>query len=427
MIKKHILRLLMVFLVAIIVAGCGAGGDGGGGDGGLGDGGGSGGASTGKVTGTIYDLNGVDPVVNAVVYVSQGTQTPRRLYLQGASTCDNPGIQVVTKTCTASDGKFDLSNVPSGEITLGIAKGLFKKEIKTKVQGGGTLTLTKEQGTLPNQSGDGAQIPRIAVVTGDFDRMEDMIAKMGLGTVDSSGAIVNGTERFTLIDGNNSLDDAAYQNFDITIGDINELKKYDIIVINCGNIYEEMLGEQAVRGRLAQYVSDGGRIFATDWSYDFVEQVFPDSLDFLGDDTTPATSPEVMDTAQEGDDGITTNAEVLVPTLKSWLGNVKCGSETNPSNTLSCLNTDGTIHIGDFLSGWAVINGPHQGKEAIVTEWIRGEVSWSGGNGVNPLTMTFPSGSGKILYSSYHTSGEPHPYFLPQERILQYLLFEIQE
>ena len=67
----------------------------------------------------------------------------------------------------------------------------------------------------------------------------------------------------------------------------------------------------------------------------------------------------------------------------------------------------------------------HPAQTNAVTVWTRGPVSWSSGSGTKPLTMTFPSGAGKVLYSSYHTAGASHPYMLPQERILQYLIFEI--
>lgn len=297
------------------------------------------------------------------------------------------------------------------------------------MSGGSTTTLTSSESSLPNTSGSGSQIPAIAVVTGAFDSMEDVLAKIGLGDVSSSGSLELGTQLFTLIDGSGDLV-SSYQEFDATLADMNELNKYDLIIINCGNSHESMLTDSDVINRLRQYVNDGGRIYATDWSYDFVEQVFPEYVDFLGSDSTPESGAEDRNDAQMGYEDITTNAEILQSSLNSWLGSasVKCGSLSNPSNTEGCLNFDGTVHIEDFLVGWAVIDSPHAAKSSAVTLWIEGNVEWSGSvSGVKPLTLSFTHGSGKVLYSSYHTAGSAHPYMLPQERILQYLIFEILE
>ncbi len=379
----------------------------------------------------MYAPNGTDPVANAVVYVPENPEALSTLGIipQRASTCENPGTSVKTKTCSAIDGSFSLSNVPAGRTKIVIAKGLFKKSIDVDVKAGRTTVLTKEQTTLPSTTGSGSQIPRIAVVTGSYDRMEDVLAKLGLGEVDSYGELIIGTEKFTLIDGDGSLYDYNYQTFNVLLDSITELKKYDLIIINCGTYYEDKLIEPQVLTNLRQFVQDGGRLYVTDLSYDYVEQPFPEFVDFFGSDATPSGTAEEMNSAEVGDGGITTNADVLQEGLKNWLGSsVKCGSTSKPTNTENCLNADGTVHIEDFLGGWAVINGPHSGKDAVVTLWTRGNVSWEGWfSGVKPLTLTFSSGSGRVLYSSYHTSGTPHPYFMPQERILQYLIFEMVE
>ena len=419
---KNFITVSLISLLAI-VAGCSSGGGGNDNSNEVNAG------TTGTVQGVIYAPNGTDPVSGAVLYVPSNSSATIQfgVIAMVASTCQDPGTTVVTSACSGADGSFTLTNVPAGNTTVVIAKGLFKKTITVNVTGGGTANLTAVETTLPSTSGPGTQTPRIAVVTGLWDEMEHVLAKMGFGTVDESGALISGTEKFTLIDGNFSLNDSAYQNFDFTLGSIDELKKYDLIVINCGNSYEDMLVDASVIARIKQYVNEGGRIYVTDQSYDFVEQAFPEYVDFLGSDAVAGTDPEVRNAAEVGDDGITTDATILQSPLVSWLGNVRCGSSTVPTNTGSCLNQDGTVHIEDFLVGWAVINGAHPSKTSAITFWIQGNVSWSflASSGVKPLTLSFPYGSGKVLYSSYHTAGTAHPYLVPQERILQYLIFEI--
>ena len=415
------LRVPMAVLVASLLTACGGGG------------GGNDEApspSTGSIRGVVFAPNGTDPIAQAVVYIpSSATGALSAISATAAATCEIPGVQVVTKTCAGADGAFVLNGVPAGVgVTVVIAKGLFKKEIKVNVTAGAPSVLVAADTTLPIATGPGTQTPRIAVVTGQFDRMEDVLAKLGLGTVDASGALVPGTEKFMLIDGTLSLDDVAYPNFDALLGSLDELKKFDLIMINCGTEYENLLSAPSVVARLRQYVSDGGRLYVTDLSYDFIEQPFPEYIDFFGADLIAETSSENIDQAEVGDSGITSVADILVSTLQSWLGaTVLCGSASISSNTASCLDTNGKVHIEDFGGGWAMMETAHPAQTNAVTVWTRGPVSWSSGSGsgAKPLTMTFPSGAGKVLYSSYHTAGASHPYMLPQERILQYLIFEI--
>ena len=411
---KRLLCIAQIICTTLIVAACSGGG-------------GSDGA-TGGIRGVVFAPNGIDPIAQAVVYIpSSSTGALKEINAAAASTCELPGVPVATKTCSGADGAFVLDGVPAGAgVTVVIAKGLFKKEIKVNVTAGAPTALAVTDTTLPVATGPGAQAPRIAVVTGLFDRMEDVLAKLGLGTVDDFGALVPGTEKFMLIDGTLSLDDATYPNFDMLLTSPDELKKFDLIMINCGTSYEGLLSDPDVVARLRQYVSDGGRLYVTDWSYDFIEQPFPEYIDFFGSDQVAETSPENLDEAQVGSSDITSVADILVSTLQSWLGStVQCGSASVSSNTASCLDTNGKVHIEDFLDGWAMMETAHPAQTSALTVWTRGPVNWSSGAGTKPLTMTFPSGAGKVLYSSYHTAGASHPYMLPQERILQYLIFEI--
>ena len=413
---KRLLCIAQIICTTLTVAAC--------------SGGGGNNGATGSIRGVVFAPNGIDPIAQAVVYVpSSATGALSAISATTAATCEVPGVQVVTKTCAGADGAFVLSGVPVGVgVTVVIAKGLFKKEIKVNVTAGAPTVLAVVDTTLPVATGPGTQVPRIAVVTGSFDRMEDVLAKLGLGTVDELGALDLGTEKFVLFDGAFSLADATYPNFDVLLNSLDELKKFDLIMINCGTAeYESRLSDPDVVARLRQYVSDGGRLYVTDLSYDFIEQPFPKYIDFFGSDQVAEISPENSNEAEVGNSGITSVADILVSTLQSWLGStVKCGSASTTSNTASCLDTNGKVHIEGFGGGWAMMETAHPAQANAVTVWTRGLVSWGLGDlDTKPLTMTFPSGAGKVLYSSYHTASESHPYMLPQERILQYLIFEI--
>ena len=276
---------------------------------------------------------------------------------------------------------------------------------------------------LPSAPEQGA--PNIAVVTGEFDRMQDVLADLGI----DSGSI-------SLYDGTDSED--ALPDFSALFADADEdgqadLNAYDIIFINCGvggSLEENREGgfgettglDDSGKAALRSYVEGGGKLYVTDLSYDYVEQAFPEFVDFYGSDATPAAEAEAQGEAQTGANGVTSDVTILDETLKAWLGGQSC-AEGN------CLNEDGTATIEGFEFDWTVINGAHPAKASAVTFWTEGPVSWYAdvgrGSGVKPLSFTFKAGAGRVLFSSYHTEETSEPGFTPQERILQYLVFEL--
>jgi len=404
--KKVTLGLLVLFALGLLgVVGCGGGG---------------GGGTTGSVAGTVFAPDGATPIADAYVYVPEG------------------GVRVgepITYAYSEADGDFVLDNVPEGTVTINIDKGSWHKVFEAVVHGGQTTDAPASDTTLPDQ---GTGVPKIAVVTGDWDHMEDVLAKLGLGQVDGSGTLIPGTEKFTLIDGNGTLD-PPYEDFDAILTDPTKLQSYDIIFINCGNNYENLLfdapGATQIKSNLQDYVSGGGSLYVTDWSYDFVEQSFPEFIDFYGSDEIAPSDPENWDEAAVGTDGVTNDATVVDPTLKSWLQNLPGGSVLNPD--------DDTVPIAGFLGGWVVMNSANTAAGTKV--WIQANdfvypsvpasarasrhgrvLAGSRGEAAgDPLTVTFSHGQGKVLYSSYHTEETPSPDLRPQERVLAYLVFEV--
>jgi len=368
----------------------------------------------GTITGTVYAPNGSDPIPGATVYV---LATPvAKTSFAAVNVWDPSGAS--TKTITAADGTFTLGNVPAGATTIYIIKGFFKKAFVANVTPDITTSVSKALTTLPASTdlASGVGIPKIAVVQGAWDKIEDVLAKLGLGSVDSTGALKPGTQKFTFITDSSTL-----------LANATELGKYNILIFNCGPTSPAVTNSTAI-ANLRKFVQDGGRLYVTDWSSDLVEQAFPEFMRWYGGTDTSPSTPESVGGARVGTAGITVAATVVDAEMKKWLAIVKTGNPQTPTNSLSSLNTDGTIHIEDFLGGWVVMDGPHLGDAGnSVVVHIKGDVIWNGGSGSKPLTISFPVGSngGKVLYSSYHTSEVAHPYFLPQERVLQYLLFEM--
>lgn len=399
-------------------------------------------AETTEVNGTITAPDGNTPLAGATVYISEGGSNKVMAKAKGTSSstldaedCEEPAEDYSVFTCTEADGSFTFDvPVSSDDVLLNIFKGIFSFEQTIDID-----DADGEIGEVNMPSASESFDGKIAVVEGSYDRMEDILAKVGFGEIETEntsgyGQLVPGTEEFDLLSNPSPL-------FEDEDGDgEKDLFNYDIIFINCGTNESAIASNKARshdhiahlkssgdaeilsaenRDALKTFVEEGGVLYTTDLSYDYIEQTFPSYIDYYGSDDTPADEREGWNEAQDGESGIETDGTVLQENMESWLTNVDCFDGE------SCLNDDGTVHITDFLSGWAVIEGPHSEASGEVTPWVEGDVDWYSGSGVRPLTISFEAGDGSVFYSSYHTVESEHtPNWRPQERLLQYLVFE---
>lgn len=279
-------------------------------------------------------------------------------------------------------------------------------------------------------------IARMAVITGEYDQIENVLAKLGYGAIDESGRFDSTLPHdFTIVDGTGELDDEEFINVDEFLADADMMAEYDIIFINCGIDEESLSNEEDIITNLQDYVYEGGKLYVTDWSYSFLENAFPSFINFYegGDDHAHA---EEFGAALEGTGGITADADIKDAVLADWLDHVTVNngslktvceiSDEDVDAVYGARNNDGTITIGDFLSNWAVVQGTHEGYDDDVTVHLKGIISAEDGVADLPLSLTQDVGSGKLLFSSYHTAHNcPTQGFWPQERVLQYLVFEM--
>ena len=202
---------------------------------------------------------------------------------------------------------FELTGKGYGNQTIKIIKGGFIQTLSVNLLEGAN-SLSTLQTTLPSQSGGGDELDKSpCCVTGDDDAIENVLAKLGLGDVDVSGALVLGTEAFDLADGAAKLNDEHLSQLRQLYHDTSGFSTSTApsSLGNCGNHYEdEVLCHE--RSQVAALeglgVEGGGRLYCTDWSYDFCEQLFPEQVDFAsftaGDGF--AAAPETRDEAQVG-------------------------------------------------------------------------------------------------------------------------------
>ena len=285
---------------------------------------------------------------------------------------------------------------------------------------------------LPGRTNGFNSIPKIAVATGDYDVMECVLLKLGLeqGAFD----LYNGIQ--DLLTGSGTPN--AVADFDVLLNDLDRMKGYNIIFINCSaDTFESLLTNATVKSNVEQYVLSGGRLYVTDWSYDYVEQIgaFSPIIDF-GPDAS-GSAPEPANAGAMGEGGITTEAQVLDQGMNDWLQAV----ETVTGDTV--FSSPGRVHIEHFLAEWVMQLSVQVADNVKV--WLTGDVSGGSLSGDYPLTTTFDyQACGRVLYSSYHTAGRPPPPLFgtpdytfpnyctsdpltPQERVLEYLILHVAD
>jgi hypothetical protein len=357
-----------------------------------------------SISGKVYAPNGVDPVAGASVGV------PIVIYpLSKTVQCESCAVKGKWSALvyTGADGSFKLQGVPNGSFTLLIQKGHFRRVLKLTVPTCGHLDLEKTQTTLPGRNAKWDPldaVPSIAVVSGAWDQIEKVLTKLGV----EEKTVYNGKDYGT---GPESVQ-ALLQNGGL-------LQSHHLLLFNCGTKFEALVTQPGpARSNLREYVRKGGRLFVTDFSYDYVEQTFPEFIDFEGSESTPALQPEEPNAAELGSENLNVRAAILDPALKAWLGLPE----------INALLPDGHVEITGFMTGWAVIKSVNEALGGKV--WVSGGVTWAGGTGGRPLTASYDfrdadqQGCGRVLFSSYHTHGTGAE-LLPQERILEYLILEI--
>ncbi|KAF0810841.1 hypothetical protein A167_00328 [Alcanivorax sp. S71-1-4] len=374
---------------------------------------------TGEITGQLVAPNGVTPIPGATVYI-ESPGASARVLPRGADNGACPAPQTQSEwTCSGTTGEFsfDVTDLPPGS-TLHAEKGAWTLSLPLRF----TAQSTGALGAVAFRTDTASGAAHIAVVTGHYDNIEYLLAKMGLGEVEENGLAARahidhahahaprgaqsaarslplklGSEKFDLYDGNGSLP-AQYPEVDALFSTVNgqvRLYEYDIIYINCGADEPDASGW---RDLLGDYVAQGGTLYVTDQSSTWLEG-FSDYLQ-------PALSwgSGVGELA----------ARVVDAPMAGWLGGVTCAGG-------ACI-TDGQIHIEGMLFGWHLA----QPLPGAVTPLVRADVSEAGYPDETDaiMTLSFRHGQGQVVYSSYHVSHDaPEEGYLPQERVLEYLFF----
>lgn len=273
-----------------------------------------------------------------------------------------PKVVEVNQTFSDRDGYWSLVDLePDTEYTVYTQLGSQVLDQQTYFLRSG------EDLVLPEPPCFDPQGMNIAVIAGDYDNMQDMLEQMGF---------IN----FTLIDGS---DRAVLTNF---LTDPSNLDPYDVVFFNGGHVEEDIFYTDDASNTtpadvsqvIEDYVWEGGSVIASDWSYDVIELVWPDAIDFLGEDSVP-------NAAQLGEYAIV-DASVTDESLQSFIGKE-------------------LVEIEYDLPVWP----PIVEVSDTVSVHLRGNITYREGTQSSalemaPLLVSFNGGAGRVGFSTFRVA-----------------------
>jgi hypothetical protein len=249
---------------------------------------------TTTISGKVFDPAGKLPLYNVLVYVPNG---PVPAFNEGIS-CDRCATTVtnpVTSAITDETGSFKLPKAPAGQnIPLVIQVGKWRRQltIPTVAPCVDTALTDPQQTRLPRNKTEG-DIPRIAIAAGGADAMECFPRRLGID--DSEFTTSAGDGRIHLYTATDSGRDLSVKAFDASLNggaplphstelwaSLDTLRKYDIVVLSCEGAALPREKPMASREALYQYLSEGGRVFASHWSHVWFSDG-PDPVPTTGD------------------------------------------------------------------------------------------------------------------------------------------------
>lgn len=334
--------------------------------------------------GKVYAPNGSLPLGGALVYVTD--KLPEEI--TQAAYCDKcVELPEGSFTYSKPDGAFELPrSIAPGKSILVVQKGQFRRARTIEVVKAGDMAIPKEMTTLPGKrdAAAGDETPRMAILkdSSDFDKIDTSLTKLGITGVD--------------VKNNRALLDNEA-----------ELLKYHVVFIPCGSKDDPRSQSTTSRQNLVKFVQAGGRLYVTDWSYEFVRQPFGGFLSWSNETSTLGSAASIgeWDAPAQAED----------PGLKDWLTATGDSSFTVIGNwtQISSVNTLPGID--------------HDGKNVNVTPKVWVTATKNGKQ--TPTTVSFENKCGRVLFSTYHTEGEMgtggSSALAAQEKALLYVLLEI--
>ncbi len=363
------------------------------------------------LVGTVFAPNLEIPISGALVYLRDGSPDPVPDGVYCAECVQIPcGKHAVL---TDADGSFSLP-ASAGPQTLVVIKGQFMHAVDVNVVEG-TNAIAPADSNLPGvwNPADGKWIPRIAVVEATEDLIQDVLGKIGLGTVNSSGQLQSGSAQFDLLSPQQGL---------ALMDDLDAMRGYHIIFVPClGPGQSGILGSSRRVNNIRQWVDEGGKWYVTDWANEYLWNVFAPYQTFHGGGPWPGDLETSYDTT----------ATVIDPDLLAWLQALPAPLKDIGGGSPDLLSLP-QVEVVDSWSGFdaipPVLVQDQDGNDVNVGHypWVEGTCrSCVPSSTVRPMTVSGSYGCGRLMFSTYHTVEAGHIGLTPQELISLHIILEI--
>lgn len=314
----------------------------------------------------------------------------------------NTGMPFEMTTRAAGDGTYEFTDVPSGRHSLRVTIGSFDSMSEVLVQPDMVTDLTSAAAKVCLD-----QNVTIGVIGGAYDHVEGVLEALNLD--------------FTLVGGDQA---GTYSASEALLSDLAAMNEYDIIFINCGDLFSRLESHYFfssgsltnVYNNLRAYVQGGKSLYIADWSAPFIEGAFPDAIDFLGDDTDHNESRKGYAEQQ-------IIADVLTPELQAVLGRNTATIDFPQDPDAGVINNNWAI----AESAGAGSTVQLQGNADLCSDG--GPFNACPGIGDNqpdvPLLVTYkdPSG-GTVVFTSFHNERQT-ALNQDMEQILRFLIFQL--
>lgn len=401
---------------------------------------------TTTISGTVYDprlaagMPNPLPLPNVLVYASTIPVTPPTSGAQCVTYANSipTGANVLNYTYTGYDGTFTLTGIPEGtSVTVVIQAGKWERQFDVPV---GNTAVTGLQLGMPSNHTQG-NMPYIAIATGSVDGAECVLRDMGISDTEftDDNQTVNAGGYVHLYKGSASpgaeISSTTPSESALMGGtSATALNSYDMVMFPCQG---GAAGQATTTGatNLLNFAEAGGRIFATHYSYAWLEPAYGAQFGAVANWTAEQQIGAGVGTVQENfSDGII---------LADWLHDIgSTNSGTTNQINISTLRTD----VGS-------VNAPAQSWVTLNTGTYAGQGS---ATPVMQMTFNVPYGApaasqcGRVMYNDYHvinisvtSSNNTYPkectsysatatnnfnpayVMTPQEQMLEYALFDL--
>lgn len=211
----------------------------------------------GSISGRICDPAEARGIYGARVWVNQVT---------------GDGSKHAIETVTDGEGRFLLEAVPVGVYDVFVTRGSFHATVED-------VEVLEAEETALDEAATCIE-PEVSFTVYDgHDSVEEVLERIGYQVVN-------------LVDThheNEEHDENTPSWLVLAFGEYATFADNDILFINCA-AHEWALDNASpteqlkVLENLRRFVAEGGSIYLSDWSYDLLELLYPDAVDWLGDD-----------------------------------------------------------------------------------------------------------------------------------------------